>query len=156
GRRRHTRFSRDWSSDVCSSDLGVGSASTSGSGADTSVGSGSKMGSGSDTGCSAGAGSWATSSTSAGLAGSTSTSSAGLAGSVLSIWSVAMTAVSSTSSAEARDRGVATSATAAMPLRYTLLKRFMMLLPCQQAGNRGRVNGRCTDASSYQFVKTPT
>src|SRR5690606_40900775 len=25
-RRRHTRFSRDWSSDVCSSDLGVGSA----------------------------------------------------------------------------------------------------------------------------------
>src|SRR5207302_8267173 len=25
-RRRHTRFSRDWSSDVCSSDLGCGSA----------------------------------------------------------------------------------------------------------------------------------
>src|SRR5690606_41140683 len=25
-RRRHTRFSRDWSSDVCSSDLEVGSA----------------------------------------------------------------------------------------------------------------------------------
>src|SRR5690606_41206786 len=24
GRRRHTRFSRDWSSDVCSSDLGDG------------------------------------------------------------------------------------------------------------------------------------
>src|SRR5690606_39975748 len=23
-RRRHTRFSRDWSSDVCSSDLGIG------------------------------------------------------------------------------------------------------------------------------------
>src|SRR5690606_40457662 len=28
-RRRHTRFSRDWSSDVCSSDLFVGDASTS-------------------------------------------------------------------------------------------------------------------------------
>src|SRR5690606_40670416 len=27
-RRRHTRFSRDWSSDVCSSDLGTPSAST--------------------------------------------------------------------------------------------------------------------------------
>src|SRR5690606_40807573 len=25
-RRRHTRFSRDWSSDVCSSDLGIGFA----------------------------------------------------------------------------------------------------------------------------------
>src|SRR5690606_40383524 len=28
--RRHTRFSRDWSSDVCSSDLSVGSANWSG------------------------------------------------------------------------------------------------------------------------------
>src|SRR5690606_41074051 len=27
-RRRHTRFSRDWSSDVCSSDLGRGNIST--------------------------------------------------------------------------------------------------------------------------------
>src|SRR5690606_41124411 len=27
-RRRHTRFSRDWSSDVCSSDLGTGHAFT--------------------------------------------------------------------------------------------------------------------------------
>src|SRR5690606_41174450 len=27
-RRRHTRFSRDWSSDVCSSDLGFGPASS--------------------------------------------------------------------------------------------------------------------------------
>src|SRR5690606_40312393 len=27
-RRRHTRFSRDWSSDVCSSDLGGGGAET--------------------------------------------------------------------------------------------------------------------------------
>src|SRR5690606_40512735 len=35
GRRRHTRFSRDWSSDVCASDLAASYASTSG-GAPTS------------------------------------------------------------------------------------------------------------------------
>src|SRR5690606_40247983 len=31
-RRRHTRFSRDWSSDVCSSDLGLGGRAPSGGG----------------------------------------------------------------------------------------------------------------------------
>src|SRR5690606_39928369 len=32
GRRRHTRFSRDWSSDVCSSDLSLGHAEDRGGG----------------------------------------------------------------------------------------------------------------------------
>src|SRR5690606_39507324 len=38
-RRRHTRFSRDWSSDVCSSDLGHGGAIRTTSGPVTVIGS---------------------------------------------------------------------------------------------------------------------
>src|SRR5690606_40800224 len=49
-RRRHTRFSRDWSSDVCSSDLGDGDGSEPGDGDGEEPGDGDGEAPGDDAG----------------------------------------------------------------------------------------------------------
>src|SRR5690606_40126697 len=49
-RRRHTRFSRDWSSDVCSSDLSAGAPSGAGGTAATGGGGGGQPSGGASSG----------------------------------------------------------------------------------------------------------